>query len=261
MDALFLPAISSVSTRQEMQPLADALSDELTATISDWPGFGDRPRTRDTLTPDTLRRFLAELLDRLPPPLVGIAAGHAATYLVDAARNSPGRFERLVLIAPTWRGPFPTMFGPGRERALGRIRRTLEAPVIGQLLYELNVSRPFIARMMREHVYADAARVTPELVTAKRHVARQPRGRFGTAAFITGGVDPAPSREAFLALFAADDLPPILMLRPVAAPPKSAAEMDALAATGRVMVERIPGALLAHEEQTAAVAAAIRAFL
>ena len=261
MDALYLPAISSVSTREEMVPLADALSDILTATIPDWPGFGDRPRTRTPLTPDTLRHFLAELLGHLPSPLIGIAAGHAATYLVDAARQRPGRFERLVLIAPTWRGPFPTMFGPGRERLLGRIRRTLEAPVMGQLLYELSISRPAVARMMRAHVYADAARVTPALIAAKRHVARQSRGRFGTAAFITGGVDPAVSREAFLALFADETLPPILVLRPDDAPPRSAAEMDALAATGRVTLKKIPGALLAHEEECQAAAAAIRSFL
>ena len=108
---------------------------------------------------------------------------------------------------------------------------------------------------------ADAARVTPALVTAKRHVARQPGGRFGTAAFITGGVDPASSRDAFLALFADKNLPPILMLRPDAAPPRSAAEMEALAATGRVVVARIPGALLAHEEHPDAVAAVIRSHL
>ncbi len=261
MNALFLPAISSVSTRDEMVPLASRLADTLTATIPDWPGFGDRPRTRDALTPDTLHRFLAGLLEGLPSPLIGIAAGHAATYLVDAARRNPGRFERLVLVAPTWRGPFPTMFGPGRERLLGRIRRALEAPAIGQLLYQLSISRPAVGRMMREHVYADGARVTADLVSAKRHVARQPRGRFGTAAFITGGLDPARSRDAFLALFTDKSLPPMLMLRPEAAPPRSAAEMDALAATGRVAVQSIPGALLAHEEHPEAAAAAIRAFL
>ncbi len=257
MDAIFLPAISSVSTREEMRPLAGQLP-ELSATIPDWPGFGARPRTRDTLSAQSLRDHLDELLARLPRPLVGIAAGHAATFLAAAA---PGRLDRLVVIAPTWRGPFPTMLGPNRERLLSRIRAALEAPVLGHLLYELNISRPVVARMMREHVYADATRVTPALVAAKRRVARQPRGRFGTAAFITGGVDPVASRAAFLALFAAPGLPPTLMLRPEHAPPRSAAEMEALEATGRVAVRRIPGALLAHEEHPDAVAGAIKEFL
>ena len=111
------------------------------------------------------------------------------------------------------------------------------------------------------HVYAEAARVSPALVAAKRQVARQPRGRFGTAAFITGGLDPAGSREAFLELFATEGLPATLMLRPDAAPRRSAAEMDALAATGHVATARVPGALLAHEENPGAVAGAIRGFL
>ena len=157
-----------------MQKLAGALHDILTPTIPDWPGFGDRPRATVPLTPDTLRRFLAELLGQLPSPLVGIAAGHAAHLPRGRRPPAPRPLRAPRADRPHLARSVPHHVRPRPRAASRRIRRTLEAPVTGQLFYELSTSRPFIARMMRAHVYADAARVTPALVTAKRHVAASP---------------------------------------------------------------------------------------
>ena len=259
-EALLLPALSSISTRREMLPLAHALGERLHCTLPDWPGFGDHPRARLDLSPDALRGFLDTVLAEGSAPVVGIGAGHAATYLADAARRHPGQFSHLVLVAPTWRGPLPTMQSESGTPLARRARRAIELPVLGDLLYCLAVSRPMVARMMRAHVYADAGAVTPAVLAAKLGVTRQPRARFGTAAFISGGLDPVASRAAFLALFEGT-LPPTLLLRPRGSPPKSGAEMDALAAAGRVTTVTLPGALAMHEEHPAEVAAAIVAFL
>ncbi len=259
-DMLLLPALSSISTRREMRPLAEHLTDQWRCVVPDWPAFGARPRARAALSPDTMRRFLDSLLDTLRSPLVGVAAGHGAVYLVEAARRRPGRFERLVLIAPTWRGPLPTMFGDGHATLCRRVRDAFENPLTGPLLYRLSVSRTMVSRMMRAHVLADASRLTPDLLEAKLAVTRQTDARFATGAFITGALDPVGSRAAFLGLFEGA-LPPTLLLMPASAPPRSGAEMAALAATGRVTTVTLPGALAMHEENAAAVSAAIRTFL
>ena len=257
--AILLPAISSISTRHEMDPLAACLGGSFFCIVQDWPGFGAESSACSDLTPDTLRRFLDDLcLTDIEAPAIGIAAGHGATYLVEAAGRHPGRFSHLVLIAPTWRGPLPTMLG-GRHRSLcSGIRTALESPILGSLLFRVNVSRPVIRRMMREHVYADAAKVTGVL-EAKLAITRRRGARFATAAFISGGLDPVASRPAFLDLFRGD-LPPILLIWPENAPRRSGAEMEVLAQTGRVQIARVPGALAPHEEHPKAVAAAIRAF-
>ncbi|GJD57234.1 alpha/beta fold hydrolase [Methylobacterium dankookense] len=257
--ALLLPALSTISARAEMHGLAEELGGAYRCVVPDWPGFGDRTRPRLPLDPQTLHGFLDALLARLPGPYaLGIGAGHAAGYLVAAARRHPGAFSRLVLVAPTWRGPLPTAMGPERRPLFGRIRRAVEAPLVGEALYRINISPPIIGRMMRAHVYAEAARVTPDLVRMKHAITRHRNGRFGTAAFVTGGLDPVETRDDFLALFG-DGLPPIQVLRPERAPRRSGAEMDALAASGHVQVAPIPGALSPHEEYPASVAAAIRA--
>ena len=257
--ALLLPALSTISARAEMRGLAEALGDGHRCLVPDWPGFGDRTRPRLPLDPQTLHGFLDALLARLPGPYaLGIGAGHAAGYLVAAARRHPGAFSRLVLVAPTWRGPLPTAMGPERKPLFARIRSAVEAPLVGEALYRVNISPPIIGRMMRAHVYAEAARVTPDVVRAKHAITRHRNGRFGTAAFVTGGLDPVETRDDFLALFG-DDLPPIQLLRPERAPRRSGAEMDALAASGHVRTAPVPGALSPHEEYPAAVAATIRA--
>lgn len=257
--ALLLPALSSISAREEMAPLAQRLSGTHRCLVPDWPGFGAQERLCLPLEPKTLHAFLDALIadGATGPFALGVAAGHAAPYLVAAARRHPVAFARLVLVAPTWRGPLPTVMGAERARWFARIRAAVEAPILGEALYRANISRPVIARMMRAHVYADPAHVTPETVAAKHRITRQRGGRFGTAAFVTGGLDPCPDRAAFLALFE-DRLPPVLVLRPASAPRRSAAEMDALIATGRVAHARIPGALSPHEEFPDAVAAAIQ---
>ncbi len=257
-DALLLPALSSISAREEMLPLARELGDTYRCLVPDWPGFGAHPRTRLPLNPANLHAFLDALLAAASGPYaLGVAAGHAAPYLVAAARRHPGAFARLVLVAPTWRGPLPTAMGPERAAWFGRIRRAVEMPLVGEALYRINISPPIIGRMMRAHVYAEPAHVTQAVVAAKHRITRQSRGRFGTAAFVTGGLDPATSREDFLALFG-HGLPPVQVLRPDKVPRRSGAEMDALIATGRVTALPVPGALSAHEEFSGDVAAAIR---
>ncbi len=75
-----------------------------------------------------------------------VAAGHAAAYVAHYAARHSGSIGRLALIAPTWRGPLPTMAG-GNRPLFRRIQRAMEVPVIGPMLYRANVN-PVVVRMM-----------------------------------------------------------------------------------------------------------------
>ena len=65
---LMLPALSSISTRSEMRPLAEQLASAFTTIAIDWPGFGDRPRPAIAWEPDAYRKFLEHILQELPKP-------------------------------------------------------------------------------------------------------------------------------------------------------------------------------------------------
>ena len=228
---LMLPALSTVSTRDELKALANQLTTRR-CVITDWPGFGDTARQRLDYDRALCRSFLEQLVSHLQGGLGRrsfpvVACGHSAGYAIDLEARQPGTFTHLVLIAPTWRGPLPTMMS-GRRPIQGRIRRLIHAPVIGELLYRLNVSRPIVRMMYRRHVFADPAFLTDELLAERMRLTRQPGARFASACFVTGALDPFDERAAFLAA-ARRVQGPILMLYGPDTPPKSRAEMQALA--------------------------------
>lgn len=258
---VLLPALSSISTREEMRPLFDRLRSHFHVAMVDWPGFGDGARTRENWSPTILSAFLNWFLREIvPPPHTVVAAGHAATYALHQAVHQPGTISRLVLVAPTWRGPLPTMMG-GPRRWFSRVRGAIDAPVVGPLLYRLNVSRFVVARMAREHVYGDPGWLTADRLARKLAVTRAPGARHGSVRFVTGALDRVESRAAFLDL-AQDAKIPILVVFGEETPPKSRAEMEALADLPHVRVERLPkGKLAIHEELPDAVAAAITSFV
>lgn len=259
---LLLPAMSTVSTRREMARLARLLGDRWRTIAVDWPGFGDSPRPAIDYTPDLQRGFLAAFVDRFEGrnPAV-VAAGHAAGYALDLEGRRPGTFSHLVLIAPTWRGPLPTVMG-GKRPIQTRIRRLVQTPVIGELIYRLNVSRPVVRKMYRGHVFADADRVvTPAFLAEKMAVTRRPNARFASACFVTGALDPMADRESFLGAARASQAP-ILVVYGKDTPPRSRAEMAALAELPNVqshVLER--SALGLHEEMPEQLAPLIARFL
>ncbi len=258
---LLLPAFSTVSTREEMRGLADRLAPDMRTIAPDWPGFGLGRHTSLDHRPELHHAFLRAFVEQVVAgPAAVIAAGHGAGYALALGRACPGTWTRIALVAPTWRGPLPTMMG-GYRPVQQRIRTALRLPGLGHALYRLNVARPIIAMMYRRHVYADRTRVTPAFVATKARVAHRRGGRFGSGAFVTGALDPVRDRAAFLDL-AAPPGPPILVLYGADTPVKSLAEIEALVGVAGVTGRRLEsGALGLHEEDADAVAKALRPFL
>jgi pimeloyl-ACP methyl ester carboxylesterase len=258
---LILPAFSSISTRHEMRPLAEQLSPRYSTVCVDWPGFGDRARPQVDWTPDVYSAFLAFLLTSVVAhPHAIIAAGHAATYALKYVASAPQATTRLVLVAPTWRGPLPTVMGEHRP-FLDRLRRVVDLPAIGPLLYRLNVNPFVVRRMGAGHVYTDPAFLAGERLRQKLAVVRAPGARFASVRFVTGRLDPLATRDEFLDLGRRARLP-VLLIYGAGTPPRSRAEMDALAAIPGIRSVVLPhGKLSVHEEFPDATFEAMGPFL
>ncbi len=258
---LLLPALSSISTRCEMHPLMKLLATRAHVIAPDWPGFGDQPRPPIAWTPEALSSFLDQFVHEEASALHGtVAAGHAASYALQLAAQKSDVLGRLVLVAPTWRGPLPTMAG-GNRAFFSTIRRAVGLPIIGPVLYRLNVN-PFVVRMMvAGHVYSDHRALSGEQERDKQLAIRASGARFGSAAFVTGALDRVDSREAFLDL-ARRAGQRILVAYGAETPPKSRAEMEALTTLTTVQVFVSPrGKLGIHEEYPAAIAPVVMEFL
>jgi pimeloyl-ACP methyl ester carboxylesterase len=258
---LLLPALSSISTRREMRPLQQRLAARYSTLAVDWPGFGEAPRPQVDWTPDAYAAFVAFVLTSvMPHPHAIIAAGHAASYVLKHAAGAAAQPTRLVLIAPTWRGPLPTMAG-GDRPLFDRLCRLVDVPALGPLVYRLNVNRLVVRYMGAGHVYADPAFLADERLREKLAVVRAGGARFASVRFVTGRLDPLAGREAFLDV-ARRAGAPILLVYGADTPPKSRAEMEALAAIPGVRTARLPrGKLAVHEEFPDATINAIEPFL
>jgi len=258
---LLLPALSSISTRREMWPLQERLSSHYRTVSLDWPGFGDQARPAVDWNPAAYAAFLEYILDAVvPSPRAILAAGHAATYALAHASARRSSFGRLVLLAPTWRGPLPTMMN-GRRPFFGRLCKFVDLPVLGPMLYKLNVNRIVVRYMAAGHVYADPTWLSDERQREKLAVTRAPGSRFASIRFVTGELDPIETREQFLAL-ARKAAIPMLMVYGDQTPPRSRGEMEALATIDGMRSICIPrGKLSLHEEFADQVAQVVAPFL
>jgi len=244
---LLLPALSSISTRAEMRPLQERLGVSFSTLAIDWPGFGNLPRPRIDWRPGLYRAFLRSVLADIVTPSVTIAAGHAAGYALAQAADEPGSLGRLGVLAPTWRGPLPTM--AGRRSALFRmLAKAVDLPVAGSGLYRINVNGPVIRMMARGHVYADPGWLNAERMAAKRAVTEAPGARHASFRFVAGELDPFADRAAFLdaARHAGTDM---LLLLGSGVPRKSKAEMAELAALDTVSAVEFPHGKLSFYEE------------
>ncbi|MBE9178283.1 alpha/beta hydrolase [Oculatella sp. LEGE 06141] len=256
---LLLPAFSTVSTRAEVGGLANELQPQFQTVALDWPGFGESDRQKLEYQPALYHQLLHDFIQAVfNQPMVVVAAGHAAGYAVRWAATQPDRCSKLVLVAPTWRGPLAVMGLPESVRTA--VRQTVRSPLVGQTLYKLNTAPSFLKLMYRRHVYVDAERLTPEFIEQKYDSTQQPGARFAPAAFVTGGLDPVDNQTDFLAMMRSIAAPKLVVIGEQA-PPRSKAEMEAIAQLADVASKRLPGSLGIHEEYAVEVAGAIRPFL
>ncbi len=257
---LLLPAFSSVSTRLEMAELARLLAAEYQVFVLDWPGFGQSARPAIAYSPAVYRTLLKDFVrSTFEQPVVVIAAGHAAGYVMELAQRQPIPWSWVVLTAPTWRGPFPTAFGDNRW-LYDLLYRFIQFPIIGHLLYALNTFPPFLRLMMRRHVFVEPQHITRNLMQQKWRTTQRRGARFASAAFVTGNLDLIRTQEEWLSWFQPLPVPTMIVIGEEM-PPRSRAEVEVLAHFSAVQVYRMPGSLGLHEEYPKQLAEGILPFL
>ena len=257
---LFLPAMSTVSTRTEWNAVANKLADQFMVTLVDWPGFGASSRLSANYSPVLYGTFLCDFVQAcFGEPVAVVAAGHAAGYVLRIAATEKTLWSCGILTAPTWRGPLPTVMGQHRK-IYAALRGLVAVPCLGHVLYHLNTSKWFLRRMFGRHVFADSSRLTSQFLAEKQKVARQRGARFAATAFVTGALDPFAESDGCVEVLKAVSFPVMLVIG-AKAPPKSRIEMDKLAGVCPHPALILPGSLGLHEECSDAIVAAVRKFL
>lgn len=242
---LLLPAFSTVSSRGELRHIAERLSSQFHVIALDWLGFGESDCPPLQYGAQLYHQLLQDFVnDVVPTPTAVVAAGHGAGYAMQLAQT-PQSLTRMVLAAPTWRGPFTVMGAP--PWVASGLRDIVRSPFVGPSLYYLNTTPAFLRTMYGGHVYTDRQSLTQEFIGTKRQLTQHPGARYGPVAFVTGAIDPVQSQAEFLAYFQPPSVP-VLAVIAEKAPEASKAEMEAIANCSGVEIARLPGALGLYEE-------------
>jgi hypothetical protein len=126
------------------------------------------------------------------------------------------------------------------------LRQLVAAPLIGPALYRLNTSKAVLKLMLRRHAWVAPDLLTPERIRQQQQLARRPGARFSSAAFVTGGLDPAQESDWWLQQARMLHCPLQVVLS-AEAPPRSRQEMEALLWVAD-QISVIPGRLGLHQE-------------
>lgn len=177
-DLLLLHGVNAAASSHEFRYIVDALAENHHVLAPDLPGFGrsDRPPLMysGSLYVTFVRDFVRDLTDE---PTV-LASSLGAAYAAVAAEDAD--VGELVLVCPT------TTTIPGRRTWL---RSLLRAPVVGEGVYNLLVSRAAIRYFLQDHGFEQPAAISDEWVEYDWQTAHQPGARFAPASFLGGFLD------------------------------------------------------------------------
>ncbi len=178
-DVVLFHGISAASSNHEYAGVAEQLAEEYHVIAPDLPGFGHSDRPPLLYSSSMYTTFVSDAIEEFGDEPAVVASGLTGAYVANAAGESP--VERLVLVCPT-----DTTMG---DRTVW-VRSLARAPVLGQGLYNLMVSKRGLSYFQADHGYYDIEKYSDEVREYEWLTAHQPGARFAPASFISGFLDP-----------------------------------------------------------------------
>ena len=253
---LLVHGISVGASSYEFRHLARLLAQRHRVIAIDLLGCGLSDKPNLDYASDLFVEQIADALHELAgEPAAIVASSLGAAFAIRAAARTPERVARLAVICPAGVNGELTSGPRGADAALAAL---LRAPLLGEGTYNTLASKSAIRSFLRREAYADRDHVTPEIVDHYYAVAHQPGARFVPAAFVGHALDCDVARDLpFLNL-------PLLVLwgyctRSVA--PRANADDVVRLARNAQLVTFANSALLPHDEEPEAAAAALESFL
>lgn len=167
----------------EWRAAAEGLARRFQVFAPDLPGWGRSDRPKLEYDSELYLEFLIDfLIDVVRRRAVVVASGLPAAYALQVAVDRPELVRGLVLVCPL--GVDQASDEPDLGDAV--IHRLLNLPVLGTSALNVYASRNGIDHHLRQEVYSDPERVTPELVEHYWRQAHDPGSRAAFAAYLAG---------------------------------------------------------------------------
>ncbi|MEO7002770.1 MAG: alpha/beta fold hydrolase, partial [Ktedonobacterales bacterium] len=207
---LLVHGVYAGASSYEYRNVFDLLAQRHRVYALDLLGFGLSERPSVVYTPqlyiELIEDFARQVVGAADHPITVIASSLGAAFTMQAAVERPQLFQRLVLIEPTGIETLARQSDTLLRRCwLGFLR----APLIGEGVYNLIVSRPSIRYFLQSQAYGNREAVSDDMVDHYYTAAHQPGGRYAPASFVSGTLN-TPTRTAF-AMLAERGVPVLLI--------------------------------------------------
>jgi len=181
---VFLHSLGGGSSAYEWSQVYPAFAPDYGVIVPDLLGWGqsDHP-PRDYCTEDYCH-ILTTLLERVTaPPTLVVATSLTAGVVIRLAIQRPDLFRALALVSPSGNSDF------GRSYRLSLPAQLLRTPGVDRLVYALGAANePAVRNFLTSFLFADSARISPEIVQAYLTCIQQPRAEYAALASLKGDI-------------------------------------------------------------------------
>ncbi|MBD2105749.1 alpha/beta fold hydrolase [Nodosilinea sp. FACHB-13] len=179
---LFVHGFGGGSSSYEWSKVYPAFAAEHPVLAPDLIGWGNSDHPNRPLATADYLSLLSELIDKLcPAPPIVVSSSLSGAMLVRVAIDHPDRLRGLFLVAPAGLADF------GQDSGRSPINQIVKLPVIDQVLYRGAIATADGIKLFLAHrQFADASKISDDIVAAYLMSAQQPNADVAALAFVRG---------------------------------------------------------------------------
>jgi len=178
---LFLHGFGGGSSAYEWAKVYPALVPDYSVLALDLLGWGRSEHLTRRYDIDDYLLTVSEVLDQIETPVTAIASSLTAALVVRLAVAQPHCFRSLFLVAPSGLSDF------GDDYRRSPFAQLVSTPILDRLLYTTAIATPFgIRSFLEQRQFAQASRISTELVDAYLASAQQPHAEYSALSFVRG---------------------------------------------------------------------------
>jgi pimeloyl-ACP methyl ester carboxylesterase len=180
---VFLHSLGGGSSAYEWSKVYPAFAADYRVIAPDLIGWGQSSHPQRDYTSADYLQLLTELLEWLDEPTTVVASSLTAGLTIRLAIQRPELFRLLFLVAPAGYADFGADYGQNLAARIAGM------PGIDRLIYTLGAANETaVANFLAQFLFADRARIIPEMVAAYLTSAQQFNAEYAALASLRGDI-------------------------------------------------------------------------
>jgi pimeloyl-ACP methyl ester carboxylesterase len=182
---VFLHGLGGGSSAYEWSKVYPAFAADYQILAPDLVGWGrsDHP-ARNYRAEDYIASIIEFLEQTCQAPTTVIASALTAAFTIRAAVERPDLFKSLIVTTAAGLAEFGKDY---RQSGFAQFAQSVNVPLLNHLLYGAGVANSFGVRgFLEQRQFADAARISPEIVAAYLQSAQQDNAEYAALSFVRG---------------------------------------------------------------------------